>query len=184
MLNFQFLIQDHIQYCKINFSYQFQECTTGVDPQARRQIWNAIRKIRDNHRLSSSIVLTSHSMDECEALCTRIGIMVNGQFQCIGPVQHLKNKFSKGFILTLKTGLSDANKLEDLKLKILKVFKNAELKENYLDIMTFYLKNMEMKYSKIFKILSEIKGKFDVNDYTLTQMSLEHVFLNISHKKE
>lgn len=41
-------------------------------------------------------------MEECEALCTRIAIMVNGEFKCLGSTQHLKNKFSKGFVLSIK----------------------------------------------------------------------------------
>lgn len=41
-------------------------------------------------------------MDECEALCTRLGIMVAGQFKCLGNIQHLKCKFGSGYILTLK----------------------------------------------------------------------------------
>lgn len=49
-----------------------------------------------------AVILTSHSMEECENLCTRLAIMVNGEFQCLGSVQHLKNKFSKGYTLTIK----------------------------------------------------------------------------------
>ena len=49
-----------------------------------------------------TIVLTSHSMEECEALCTRLGIMVNGQFQCLGNIQHLKSKYGKGYTLIIK----------------------------------------------------------------------------------
>lgn len=41
-------------------------------------------------------------MEECEYLCTRLGIMVNGQLQCLGGVQHLKNKFAQGYSLSLK----------------------------------------------------------------------------------
>lgn len=41
-------------------------------------------------------------MDECEALSDRLGIMVNGQFKCIGSVQNLKNKYGKGYTLILK----------------------------------------------------------------------------------
>jgi ATP-binding cassette, subfamily A (ABC1), member 3 len=65
-----------------------------------------------------SIILTSHSIEECEALCNRLAIMVNGQFKCLGTTQHLKNKFSKGFILTVKIG-PDAASSED-KLCIIK----------------------------------------------------------------
>lgn len=75
------------------------EPTTGMDPAARRQLWNMVCRLRDSGK---SIVLTSHSMEECEALCTRLAIMVNGEFKCIGSTQHLKNKFSKGLILKIK----------------------------------------------------------------------------------
>lgn len=43
-----------------------------------------------------------NSMEECEALCSRLGIMVNGEMQCLGGVQHLKNKFAQGYSLFLK----------------------------------------------------------------------------------
>ncbi|XP_070500510.1 phospholipid-transporting ATPase ABCA3-like isoform X2 [Chironomus tepperi] len=154
------------------------ECTTGVDPQARRQIWNAIKRIRDNHRLSSSIVITSHSMDECEALCTRIGIMVDGQFQCLGPVQHLKNKFSKDFVLTVKTGFTDEEMMTNLRELIVRKFLDVELKRRHNDCLEFHLTNVEMKYSEIFMKLEEIKEEMGIEDYKLTQMSLEQVFLN------
>jgi len=41
-------------------------------------------------------------MEECEALCTRLAIMVNGRFKCLGSTQHLKNKFARGYTLTVK----------------------------------------------------------------------------------
>ena len=43
-------------------------------------------------------------MEECEALCTRLAIMVNGQFRCLGSTQHLKSKFGDGFTLIVKLG--------------------------------------------------------------------------------
>ncbi|XP_052843910.1 LOW QUALITY PROTEIN: phospholipid-transporting ATPase ABCA3 [Drosophila gunungcola] len=75
------------------------EPTSGMDPGARRQLWQVIGLIRT---AGKSIVLTSHSMDECEALCTRLAIMVDGEFKCIGSVQSLKIKYSKGLILKIK----------------------------------------------------------------------------------
>ena len=41
-------------------------------------------------------------MEECEALCDRLAIMVNGQFQCFGNIPHLKNKFGQGFTILVK----------------------------------------------------------------------------------
>ena len=48
------------------------------------------------------MVLTSHSMEECEALCSRIGILAAGRLRCLGPVQHLKNRFGAGYVLDLR----------------------------------------------------------------------------------
>lgn len=75
------------------------EPTTGMDPATKRNLWNIIIKLRDQGK---SIVLTSHSMEECEALCTLLTIIVNGNCQCYGSSQHLKNKFTRGFELKIK----------------------------------------------------------------------------------
>ena len=42
------------------------------------------------------------SMEECEALCTRLAIMVNGSFKCLGSIQHLKNKYGDGYTITIR----------------------------------------------------------------------------------
>ena len=43
-----------------------------------------------------------YSMEECEALCTRLAIMVNGRFKCIGSSQHLKSRFGEGYTVTIR----------------------------------------------------------------------------------
>lgn len=75
-----------------------------MDPSARRNLWNVVSRVRNEGK---TIVLTSHSMEECEALCTRLSIMVNGEFKCLGSIQHLKNKYSKGYTLTIKVQIKD-----------------------------------------------------------------------------
>eukprot|EP00823_Brevimastigomonas_motovehiculus_P003037 TRINITY_DN1824_c0_g1_i1.p1 TRINITY_DN1824_c0_g1~~TRINITY_DN1824_c0_g1_i1.p1 ORF type:complete len:444 (-),score=171.16 TRINITY_DN1824_c0_g1_i1:45-1184(-) len=44
-----------------------------------------------------SVILTTHSMEECEALCHRVGIMVGGRLRCLGTTQHLKHRFGQGY---------------------------------------------------------------------------------------
>ncbi|XP_077864040.1 phospholipid-transporting ATPase ABCA1-like [Saccoglossus kowalevskii] len=77
------------------------EPTTGMDPKAKRFLWKCINSILKEGR---SVILTSHSMEECEALCNRIAIMVNGRFQCLGSTQHLKNRFGDGYTLSIRIG--------------------------------------------------------------------------------
>jgi len=68
------------------------EPSTGMDPGARRFMWDIISRV-STRRKQCSIILTTHSMEEAEALSTRMGIMVDGQFDCIGSIQHIKSKF-------------------------------------------------------------------------------------------
>lgn len=74
------------------------EPTTGMDPIAKRDLWDAVAKV---HNSGKSVVLSSHSMEECEALCTSLAIMVNGEFTFIGSPQQLKDKSPKAYVLTI-----------------------------------------------------------------------------------
>ena len=103
------------------------EPSTGVDPVARRNLWKIIQKIQ---AAGQSVILTSHSMEECEALCDRLAIMVNGQFQCFGSVPHLKNKFALGFTILTKLKVSgplDDNIDDDQTANTLKDFVSSNL---------------------------------------------------------
>jgi ABC-2 type transport system ATP-binding protein len=62
------------------------EPTTGLDPQARRNLWELIRKVRDN---GSTVVITTHYMDEAENLCDRVAIMEQGKIIAIDKPDHL-----------------------------------------------------------------------------------------------
>ena len=64
-------------------------------------MWTVISNI-STLRKQSTVILTTHSMEEAEALCPKIGIMVDGQFQCFGSAQHIKNKYSDGYDILVK----------------------------------------------------------------------------------
>ena len=61
------------------------EPSTGMDPEARRFMWDVISRI-STQRKSSSVILTTHSMEEAEALSTKMAIMVDGTFKCLGSI--------------------------------------------------------------------------------------------------
>lgn len=78
------------------------EPSAGMDPEARRFMWSVIEKISQKDK-KSAVILTTHSMDEAEALCTKMGIMVRGGiFRCFGSSQHIKNKFGVGYEIQVK----------------------------------------------------------------------------------
>ncbi len=73
-----------------------------MDPVAKRFMWKVLARVAAGR--TTSIVLTSHSMEEVEALCTRIGIMVGGRLRCLGSPQHLRTVHGEGFTLDLRVG--------------------------------------------------------------------------------
>lgn len=79
-----------------------------MDPVARRFMWDVIARISRK----ASVILVTHSMQECEALCTRVGIMVGGRLRCLGSPQHLKSKFGKGYFVQVTCKNPDEKALE------------------------------------------------------------------------
>jgi ATP-binding cassette subfamily A (ABC1) protein 3 len=90
------------------------EPSAGMDPEARRFMWSVVARIAQQ-RKKSAVVLTTHSMEEAEALSTKMGIMVKGGvFRCFGSSQHIKNKFGTGYEIEIKV-----KKLNQVEIKTL-----------------------------------------------------------------
>jgi ATP-binding cassette subfamily A (ABC1) protein 1 len=87
------------------------EPTTGVDALNRRFLCDVIADYSIN-RSKGAVVLTTHSMEEVEALGTRVGILSGGRFKCLGSIQHLKNRFGKGIVFRARLAPADSNKIE------------------------------------------------------------------------
>jgi ABC-type multidrug transport system ATPase subunit len=68
------------------------EPTTGVDPISRRSLFSMLKVLK-----KSAIVMTTHRMDEAEALCDDIAIMINGKIACYGSPAHLKQLYGQGY---------------------------------------------------------------------------------------
>jgi ATP-binding cassette subfamily A (ABC1) protein 1 len=92
------------------------EPSTGMDPVSRRFMWDVIANISTRSK-ASTIVLTTHSMEESEALCTRVGIMVGGRLRCLGSVQHLKSRFGDGLVFDVKLAAPALEELHDMMLQ-------------------------------------------------------------------
>ena len=71
------------------------EPTTGLDPQARRNLWDLVRHIQSK---GTTVIMTTHYMDEAQLLCDRVAIMDNGVIIALDtPKQLIKNLLSSGF---------------------------------------------------------------------------------------
>lgn len=155
------------------------EPSTGMDPVARRLLWDTVARARESGK---AIIITSHSMEECEALCTRLAIMVQGQFKCLGSPQHLKSKFGSGYSLrakVLSNGQQEA--LEQFKAFVDLTFQGSVLEDEHQGMVHYHLPGDNLSWAKVFGILEKAKEKYRVDDYSVSQISLEQVFLSFAH---
>jgi ATP-binding cassette subfamily A (ABC1) protein 3 len=90
------------------------EPSAGMDPEARRFMWQVVEKISQRDK-KSAVILTTHSMEEAEALSTKLGIMVRGGiFRCMGSSQHIKNKFGVGYEVEIKVKKAQYHELQEM----------------------------------------------------------------------
>uniref|UniRef100_A0A8D0D6S7 ATP binding cassette subfamily A member 3 n=1 Tax=Sander lucioperca TaxID=283035 RepID=A0A8D0D6S7_SANLU len=156
------------------------EPSTGMDPVARRLLWDAVTRTRESGK---AIIITSHSMEECEALCTRLAVMVNGQFKCLGSPQHLKSKFGSGYTLLAKIHIEA--ELEDSDLQLFKdfiesTFPGSQLKDEHQGMVHYHLTDKTLSWAQVFGTLEAAKEKYQIEDYCVSQISLEQVFLSFA----
>uniref|UniRef100_A0A8C3RBS5 P-type phospholipid transporter n=1 Tax=Cyanoderma ruficeps TaxID=181631 RepID=A0A8C3RBS5_9PASS len=152
------------------------EPTTGMDPKARRFLWNCALSVIKEGR---SVVLTSHSMEECEALCTRMAIMVNGRFRCLGSVQHLKNRFGDGYTIVVRIAGANPD-LKPVEEFFGHAFPGSVLKEKHRNMLQYQLPSSPSSLAKIFSILSQNKKRLHIEDYSVSQTTLDQVFVNFA----
>ena len=137
------------------------EPSTGMDPEARRFMWGVIHRISIN-RKKSTIIMTTHSMEEAETLCKRIGILVDGQFKCLSTADEIKEKYGYGYEINLQINNPNLNNLYE-KYKILDEDKFLQI--NLINLENILKKyNLEKFYSQLNieslggKIIEEIKA--------------------------
>uniref|UniRef100_A0A8C2G1S6 P-type phospholipid transporter n=1 Tax=Cyprinus carpio TaxID=7962 RepID=A0A8C2G1S6_CYPCA len=147
------------------------EPTTGMDPKARRALWNCIHSVIKEGR---SVLLTSHSMEECEALCTRMAIMVNGRFRCLGSVQHLKNRFGDGYTIILRVAGPDPD-LQPVMKFIESELPGSTLKEKHRNMLQYQLPSSLTSLAHIFSILAKNREFLSIEDYSVSQTTLDQV---------
>lgn len=197
------------------------EPSTGIDVGARRFLWDVLGGIRQR---GHALVLTSHSMDECEVLCTRLTVMVSGEFRCLGSPLQLKAKYGGGYTLAVKLQQAVLERLEpaheelgaeeppakgdDARARfcdfMAEALPAAHLTEENVGLFRYRLggggaigeadvhtptQRQQVSLAHVFKIFEEsaLEGGAlhqCISDYTLSQTTLEEVFLHFSQLAE
>ena len=91
-------------------------------------------------------------MEECEALCTRLAIMVNGQFRCLGSPQHLKTKFGEGYTITTKVAYPEDGSAPDLgplREFMTMTFTDCVLTDVHENMLHYHIKDPHLTWAQV-----------------------------------
>uniref|UniRef100_A0A8C0EG58 ABC transporter domain-containing protein n=1 Tax=Bubo bubo TaxID=30461 RepID=A0A8C0EG58_BUBBB len=152
------------------------EPSTGMDPNGK--MIRAALKTKETGAL-----LTTHYMEEAEAVCDRVAIMVSGKLRCIGSIQYLKNKFGKGYLLEIK--VKDPEHTDLLHAEILRIFPSAARQERFPSLLVYKVPMEDaLPLSQSFSKLEEAKRNFNLEEYSFSLNTLAQVFLELSREQE
>ncbi|CAL4998485.1 unnamed protein product [Urochloa decumbens] len=149
------------------------EPSTGLDSRSRNDLWNIIKRAKKD----CTIILTTHSMEEAEELCDRIGIFINGNFHCIGTSKELKARYGGTRILTITTSPEHEEAVEQLV---------SWLSPRYTRIYSvsgtqkFALPQKEVGLGRVFGAIEVAQHAFPVLGWGVADATLEDVFVRVA----
>lgn len=147
------------------------EPTVGIDPQSRNLIFEVVEKL---HKEGTTIIYTTHYMEEAERLCDRIGIIDNGEIIAQGTLNELKTLGS----MKESVAISYINLSDNLYNTIENEWKDLQRFENTIH---FYSRNIQGDLSKIIIMCNDFG--LDIRHIDIQKMNLETVFLSLTGKK-
>ncbi|KAJ3015871.1 UNVERIFIED_CONTAM: hypothetical protein HDU68_012527 [Siphonaria sp. JEL0065] len=149
------------------------EPTTGLDPEVRRLIWNIIQTAKEG----KTVVLTTHSMEECEALCSKVGIMAKGTLRCIANSLRLKELYGSGFRVYFNTNQEDMSRACVWVETLLPAgFKKIDA---FATMTSYEFPSAVNIISNIFEQMEAGKSTHGILDWGISQTSLEDVFVKL-----
>ncbi|PNX74287.1 ABC transporter A family member 7-like protein [Trifolium pratense] len=153
------------------------EPSSGLDPASRKCLWNAIRLAKRDR----AIILTTHSMEEAEALCDRLGIFVDGSLQCIGNPKELKARYGGTYVFTMTTSSDHEKGVENM---VRKLTPNANKIYHLSGTQKFELPKEEVKIANVFQAVEVAKRNFTVFAWGLADTTLEDVFIKVARNAQ
>jgi ABC-type multidrug transport system ATPase subunit len=153
------------------------EPTTGMDPTARRALWGHLQAAR---RAGHTLVLTSHLMEEADALCTRIGILVHGRLRCVGAPLDLKARLCGGYVVEARLPRERHAEFAD---RVRAAMPEADVSvtgESWSDIVVVSVTAEELDVPMLFEVVEREHRELEGTSYSVAQASLEHVFMRIA----
>ncbi|RWS30501.1 ATP-binding cassette sub-family A member 1-like protein [Leptotrombidium deliense] len=127
--------------------------------------------------------------DECEALCNRLTIMVNGKFRCLGSTQHLRSKFGQGFTIVIKLkrdmlSTASSKTTEKSPKSVIPPKEVIETDRDEHDVLIhFHVPDKTFSWAYLFKTMERAKFDLHLEDYQIGDTTLEQIFLAFARKQ-
>jgi ABC-type multidrug transport system ATPase subunit len=161
------------------------EPSTGLDPASRHKLWDVISNAKASGE--SSIVLTTHHLEEAEVLCDRVGIMSGGEMRCIGTAPALRRRFGRGYTLTVTLSSGAAEAADELLGFVVALLPSARLLGTPMGgTSKFEVMKEDVLLSAVFRQFEARRdgsgggGGMVITDWGIYQTSLEEVFLKVT----
>ena len=141
--------------------------------------------------MANGVFVGRFSMEECEALCTRMAIMVNGRFQCLGSAQYIKAKFGEGYSLIMKLRVrkadqeSSAASLEAKTRALMdfvdRTFPGSQLKDQHHGLVHYRIgRTPGLTWGRLFGAVESARSTYNIEDYSISQTTLEEIFIGFA----
>lgn len=162
------------------------EPTAGMDLKARLDTWDALKRAV-SHR---AVILTTHSMQEAQALCENIGIVADGRLKCCGSSLFLREHFGVGYKLTLvhhdDGGRGDEHEERRVStsalMQIVRQFvpKATLASDNKWETRIQLTDGQESRFVPLFEELEAMRGRREIKRYAIAATDLEDVFVRVT----
>ncbi|XVF11962.1 hypothetical protein REPUB_Repub08aG0073700 [Reevesia pubescens] len=149
------------------------EPSTGLDPASRNSLWSVVKRAKQDR----AIILTTHSMEEAEVLCDRLGIFVDGSLQCIGNPKELKARYGGSYIFTMTTSSNHEEEVENL---VRHLSPSANKIYQISGTQKFEMPKQEVRIADVFQAVENAKSMFTVFAWGLADTTLEDVFIKVA----
>ncbi len=143
-----------------------------MDLVAKRVLWNKISELRNQQ--NCGIILTTHSLDEADALCNRIGILKQGKLRAMGSSEYLKNKYGSSLRLSIST-----KQIETVQEYIQREYPKSKLLNQVRQSVIFELPQSgedKLVLADLFEKMELHRASFEIDDYSVALESLYKAF--------
>jgi ABC-2 type transport system ATP-binding protein len=150
------------------------EPTAGLDPQSRLALWDLLGEL---HRDGQTILLTTHYMEEADRLCDRVAIMDHGKILALDTPAELKRSIGADTVVTVKAS-GNTEQLAALLASDVAGVTRTRLLDGGVEL---HLQGGDRLVPRI--VLAAERGGFDLADLSVSEPSLETVFINLTGKE-